>query len=92
MAASNGYQAQKAPQIKLETVSPDRNLLRHQLVSLFNQYQTDVDNALAIQQEYEQVIRDARRERRAASARAGKLRRLLDDEFPGWDSPLLNDL
>lgn len=92
MAVSNGYIARKTPKIKLETVCPDRSMLRSQLVALYRQYESDVENAAAIQQEYEQLIRDAKRERRAALLRIGKLRQLLDDEFPGWESPLLNDV
>ena len=92
MAVSNRYIADRAPKIRLETVSPDRNLLRSQLVALYFQYLSDVDNAEAIKREYEQIIRDARRERRAALERVGKLRELLDSEFPGWESPLANDV
>jgi hypothetical protein len=90
MAVSNGYRAQQAPKIMLETVAPDRNTLRSQLVALYHQYASDVENAEAIQKEYEQLIRDAKRERRAAMSRIDKLRQLLDDEFPGWESPILS--
>jgi hypothetical protein len=87
--AQQAQQVQRQPQIKLETVAPDRNALRSQLVALYYQYASDVENAEAIQQEYEQLIREARRERRAAMGRIGKLRQLLDDEFPGWESPFV---
>ena len=67
MAVSNRYVAQQAPKIKLETVAPDRNALRNQLMALYQQYASDVENAVAIQQEYEQLIREAKRERRAGA-------------------------
>jgi hypothetical protein len=89
MALSNGYKTQHAPKIKLETVSPDRGMLRSQLVALYHQYASDVESALSIQQEYEELIREAKRERRAAMTRITKLRQLLNDEFPGWESPML---
>ena len=89
MAVSNGYRAQSAPKITLETVCPDRNALRSQLVALYQQYESDVENAEAIQKEYEQLIQEAKRERRAAMSRIHKLRQLLDDEFPDWQTPML---
>ena len=90
MAVSNGYRAHQAPKIVLETVAPDRNALRSQLVALYHQYESDVESAEAIRKEYEQLIQEAKRERRAALARITKLRQLLDDEFPGWESPMLS--
>jgi hypothetical protein len=94
MARGNGFstaRAERSPAIKLETVAPDRNMLRSQLVALYYQYASDVEQAEAIQREYEEIIRDARKERRSALTRIGKLRRLLDDEFPGWDNPLTRE-
>ena len=89
MALSNGYKTHQAPLIGLEPAAPDRAMLRSQLVALYRQYVSDAEYALAIQQEYEELIREAKVERKAAEARIGKLRILLDDEFPGWESPML---
>jgi hypothetical protein len=80
--------AMEARQIKLETVSPDRGKLRNELIALYHQYISDVEHSVEIQREGEELIRGAKRERRAAQARMAKLRGLLDEEFPGWDSGL----
>jgi hypothetical protein len=89
MALSNGYKTQHAPIVRLDPPAPDRAMLRSQLVALYRQYLSDAECALSIQQEYEELIREAKRERRSAEARMAKLRSLLDDEFPGWESPVL---
>jgi hypothetical protein len=78
-------QSQQAPKIELKTVAPDRNKLRNELIALYHQYIGDVENAQDIQREAEELIKNARREKKAAQGRMAKLRGVLDEEFPGWD-------
>jgi hypothetical protein len=85
--------AQQAPKIKIETsTGPDRSRLRSELISLYHQYITDAERAIEIQREGEELIKDAKREKRAAEGRMAKLQKLLDEEFPGWHTAFSDEV
>jgi len=62
-------------------------LLQHELMALYSQYRQDLECATVLQSEYLRMVEDARGAHREALARIRLVRRLLDLEFPGWDTP-----
>jgi hypothetical protein len=67
------------PEAFRETYILDRNALRRQLIALFQQYRGDAESAQA-------VIAEATKALEAAREGMSVVRKLLDIEFPDWDT------
>ena len=77
-----------APKLTLETVGSDCNCLRSELTALYRDYEEEVVRATILIAEYEEILRDACKQARAARKRSRKIKSVLDAEFPGWDGGL----
>jgi hypothetical protein len=64
--------------VETTPLAPDREKLRGELIALFHQYQGDADQAASMQARFEAMM--------------DNVRRLLNDEFPGWDETAESDL
>lgn len=67
-----------------ELMTPDRDALRSELISLYHEYSTDASTARSLQEEYERMVEEAKDTRRAAQLHSDAIRKLLDIEFPEW--------